>query len=84
MEMDDKLRSCLMKMDDKLKPCPFCGGKAETKITKDMISERYTYAVICQSCFMGAFREEYRGLNTEWSGYLLLEEAINDWNGRAR
>ena len=32
-----------MKMDDKVRPCPFCGGKAQVKITKDMMSERYIY-----------------------------------------
>ena len=57
----------------KLKPCPFCGGKAEYIVVKDMdYLEPNDYLVFCPKCKIGT------------DSYSSRKEAKEVWNRRVK
>lgn len=54
-----------------LKPCPFCGGKAKSRVDYKKETETYEWIVECIICSARTgFRKE-------------LEDAVEAWNRRA-
>lgn len=54
-----------------LKPCPFCGGKAEIKVSKK--HKKFPFRVVCKRLSCAA-------KTARWNK---LDGAINAWNRRA-
>lgn len=69
-----------------LKPCPFCGGKAKLLMKKDNFRD-YFISARCEKC--GArIGGHYPNLKLEDEAVLNIincaDDAINDWNRRAK
>lgn len=58
---------------NELKPCPFCGGRAISKVDHNYASERFTYFVTCAIC----------GIETK-RDYRTKYHAIEAWNMRVQ
>lgn len=54
-----------------LKPCPFCGGKAEIKVSKK--HKKFPFRVVCM-------RAACSSKTARWNQ---LDGAVNAWNRRA-
>lgn len=74
-------------MNIELKPCPFCGGKAEARISPNSRSEEGAsfYEVRCKKCGVHVTGKSFNFWTVEYNAEKPqdLLSAINRWNKRA-
>lgn len=57
-------------------PCPFCGGKAETKwIWRQGVANRKLYWIECRKCWVAQYHQSN-------GGYATPRKAAKAWNSR--
>ena len=62
---------------ERLKPCPFCGGKAETKWRyRNGVANRKMYWIACRKCWVSQYYGDDGGYESE-------RKAAKEWNRRA-
>lgn len=74
-------------MNIELKPCPFCGGKAEARISPNSRSEEGEsfYEVRCKKCGVHVTGKSFNFWTVEYNAEKPqdLLSAVNRWNKRA-